>query len=633
MEKTFKRGFQVGFLLVLSLFTRAYTCPDADTFLPCTCRENNEQLEVTCSESHSVIFDRISLLQNQNMTIRSITIQRCDIVSIPEKAFEGLSISQMYVQDNSLETLFSQSFNGIEELTYLNLEGNRISSLPAQLFRELSNLTWLHLGHNQISELATGSLDGLLNVEFLYMLANNITSLPNGIFDHLVAVTYFQLADNAGIELKEDIFSTMEKLRFLYLYNSGIKNLPIGVFRGLISLHSLYLQNNLITELTPNNSSEGLFEGMTNLEILKLNDNKISGSLPKNALKGLKNLKTLELQNNNIATLELQSFIDAEKALEHLELQNNELKDDSVAALSNAKDLTYIDLSSNSLKIVKQGAFANMHYLRTLKLQNNEIEFVCPNAVSRDAQLFTLQLDNNNLQFLVKNVFSYGDTFPVILSLSGNELHCDCSLDWVTQTSDIHTLNGACATPNDVAGLFLFELEPGQLNCDKGVIVPWDIRCDVESADVSLKLNSLFRQAAEVSWVIGDGVTSTGFLATYISAATPSTEETITVDAILGRNTKKHNFEDLEPDTDYRLCIFMETSPYTYDNPKCIEVRTSSEKQFTRTVFAASIASAVVGTILLCLLVFCLYVKMCQKSKNDSIADATYDNPMTDERM
>jgi Leucine-rich repeat (LRR) protein len=79
-------------------------------------------------------------------------------------------------------SLNSQSFNGLINLTELDLSSNQIASLPNGLFDSCTALKIVNLSYNKIIKLETSTFQNLVNLEELYLSLNSIEELDSNLF-------------------------------------------------------------------------------------------------------------------------------------------------------------------------------------------------------------------------------------------------------------------------------------------------------------------------------------------------------------------------------------------------------------------------------------------------------------------
>lgn len=89
-------------------------------------------------------------------------------------------------------------FDGLDNLTSLDLGDNQIGALPEEVFDGLDSLKSLVLLQNQLSTLPEELFDGLSALVELNLARNQITSLPTGVFEGLRLTSMLGLSRNPG---------------------------------------------------------------------------------------------------------------------------------------------------------------------------------------------------------------------------------------------------------------------------------------------------------------------------------------------------------------------------------------------------------------------------------------------------
>jgi Leucine-rich repeat (LRR) protein len=216
-----------------------------------------------------------SLVNLEELDLSYNSIERADYSNIfaCNKNLRKLNLSHI-----SSTSFNNQSFNGLEDLfnglvnlTLLNLSDNRIMSLPDGIFQNLINLKELNLSSNLISELTSSLFNSLVSLEDLDLNRNKLTTIPKGLFDNLISLKFLNLKENE-IELQKDsdpnIFIGLRKLTGLELEGNQISFLPEGIFKNLVSLEELGLEQNHIMSLP-----KDFFKDLISLKSLRLRSN------------------------------------------------------------------------------------------------------------------------------------------------------------------------------------------------------------------------------------------------------------------------------------------------------------------------------------------------------------------------
>lgn len=118
------------------------------------------------------------------------------ITSIPANAFVGCEgITELSLQDNSIENIPNSTFTNLTNLTMLNLRFNMISSIDFA-FKGLYKLRHLWLAGNRIQYVAEQAFADLRHLKKLGLATNQIWSISPMAFDGLDEVETLWLGGN-----------------------------------------------------------------------------------------------------------------------------------------------------------------------------------------------------------------------------------------------------------------------------------------------------------------------------------------------------------------------------------------------------------------------------------------------------
>jgi Leucine-rich repeat (LRR) protein len=317
-------------------------------------------------------ISEISALKN----IQQVSLIDTNVVSI--SSFRNLSKVNSLTISNT-KTL--QSVDGVEEmtkLTYLDLSDNGIVNIDG--LNNLINLNTLILSNNEI--IYFPSINNLQYLETLDVSNNNIIQLGEDLsglsnlknfdaseneicdlstLDDLTSLETLDLSFNdLGCNGVSPDFSSLEGAEYLtelYLNDNDLVSISDLASRSL-PLETLYLQNNLLTDITP-------ISNFTTLEVLEVYNNQI---VDINNLSGMANLTRIDLSQNLIEDFsDLRSIPD----MELIDLSENNIT--FIPDISESwPSLKELDLSSNQL--VDTSGVKGHPALRRLYLNNNGLE-------------------------------------------------------------------------------------------------------------------------------------------------------------------------------------------------------------------------------------------------------------------
>ena len=239
-----------------------------------------------------------------------------------------------------------------------------------------------------------------------------------------------------------------------------------------VKVINLRLDRNTIRQL-----EGGSFNGLDMLESLDLSHNSLT-SLPARIFDHLTKLSTLRIQYNDLTVLDEWSMAGIPQLYE-LDLMGNSFRAVPTSALCKITHLKKLILRDNILHILSPYAFYGLS-LDYLDLGSNRVPLVIdpdafcgldPHVVSTDPGsitwegLTTLRLDHSGLTTLdpciTRRIWTLSE-----LDISGNPLHCDCSIFLLKDYGVKTAYPGAqCASPQLYAGLPLQSIKADVYQC------------------------------------------------------------------------------------------------------------------------------------------------------------------------
>lgn len=278
----------------------------------------------------------------------------------------------------------------------------------------------------------------------------------------------------------------------------GLLFVPPNVDRRTVELR---LADNFIQALGPPD-----FRNMTGLVDLTLSRNAIT-RIGARAFGDLESLRSLHLDGNRLAELGAGS-LRGPANLQHLILSGNQLGRIAPGAFDDfLGSLEDLDLSYNNLRQVPWAGIGAMPALHTLNLDHNLIDALPPGAFAQLSQLSRLDLTSNRLATLAPDpLFSRGrhaeaSPAPLVLSFSGNPLHCNCELLWLRRLARPDDLE-TCASPPGLAGRYFWTVPEGEFSCEPPLIARHTQRLWVlEGQQATLRCRALGDPVPTMHWV------------------------------------------------------------------------------------------------------------------------------------
>ncbi|KAK7884892.1 hypothetical protein WMY93_028015 [Mugilogobius chulae] len=227
--------------------------------------------------------------------IKYVYLQRNQITGIQEGVFDNATdLVWVVLFQNKLnsEKIGKNVFIKLKNLDRLYLNHNELTRIPSNLPKSITDL---RLGHNKISKISSSSFDGMVDLTNLQLQANEIDNV-GGAFKGLKSLSRLDMRKN---KLKKIPDNLPERLQQLYLEFNHIESVPLGLFTKAPKLQFVRLAHNKLTD-------KGLPANVFNISTLvelDLSHNKLE-RIPTVS----KRLENLYLQANKIKEFSLSSF-------------------------------------------------------------------------------------------------------------------------------------------------------------------------------------------------------------------------------------------------------------------------------------------------------------------------------------
>ena len=347
--------------------------------------------------------------------LRILNLEENKITYVPEKLFQGLNLQVLILRHNFVHKLDPLVFQGLANLSELDLSDMYLRLLPFGLFSGLHNLHVLNINDNTLHELPNGIFSDLQNLTQLRIQNNQLQKLPSGLFSGLYNLNLLFLHQNNLKSLQQNIFNNLRNLESLYLQNNQLRELSSGLFSDLYKLSGLLLDDNHITSL-----HQSTFNNLTNLMYLYFSNNTLH-ELPKGIFSRQYNLELLFLKYNNL--LLHPNLFDGLYNLKFLNLGANELQVLPSGIFSDLHDLLFLQIESNNLVALPLGIIEGLKNLNLLQLDNNKLTFLHPRLFERRyaSTMLSVDIQKNELTHLDKAIFK-GMINLLFLHLAHNKL-------------------------------------------------------------------------------------------------------------------------------------------------------------------------------------------------------------------
>jgi Leucine-rich repeat (LRR) protein len=172
---------------------------------------------------------------------------------IHRQAFENnANVKKLHLNNNYINDLKSETFNGMTSLVEINLDHNQIEEIDANLFAKNPNLKFVFMRYNGITSVP--SFDANKELKIAYLSHNAITQVTG--LNNLEHLKRIDLGDNDFGELKNNALSgSTENLEFMYANaayrstkNHQIEQVGDDALDGATKLKVIEFADNKLTE-------------------------------------------------------------------------------------------------------------------------------------------------------------------------------------------------------------------------------------------------------------------------------------------------------------------------------------------------------------------------------------------------
>lgn len=365
----------------------------------------NTYITIQCKNPDDINYDKLPMIgANHNASFKSVIFKECPL---PSSSFKdvliklGVSKTMSLIFQNSKNlssNLDKRQFDGLQDLSKLLLSVNGITYLPDNLFEGLTNLTWLNIRSNGIS-LSQNLFRPLERLETLEISHNHMTNISGNLFSHLTFLRKLSLWQNNVTRFSKDLFSGVNVLEELDLSSNGLNELPSTIFTPLRKLKKLTLFSNKFSTLPSN-----LFKNNEGLDTIIIFNNDVKLKyLPKGIFSGLNQLKEVYVQRCGLEIIPIDTFNDS-PLITNISLAHNEIESLQESVFNDQINLLDLDLSYNKLKSLPRKLFSSLVKLERLKLGYNSLKDI--SSFSSLISLSYFDIERNALEYIPQGIFN-----------------------------------------------------------------------------------------------------------------------------------------------------------------------------------------------------------------------------------
>uniref|UniRef100_A0A8K9XEU6 TIR domain-containing protein n=1 Tax=Oncorhynchus mykiss TaxID=8022 RepID=A0A8K9XEU6_ONCMY len=327
----------------------------------------SEEFLQSCKHMTEVDISNTGLTQLSEFSFRSIEqlsafkLGHNRLSSVPKATRNLPTLKILDLSFNIINKLGCSDFSNLTGFTQLFLFHNQIPNIKGE-FKSLTSLKTLLLYDNQIASMEDGAFEGLVNLTEL-----NLEILCSRDFHFLrtldISCNYITYVNDGKLDPPPfSHLTSLENLRIFSQRHKGLSHLPINFLEGLKSLLSF---QNEFTALTPK-----LFRPIPRLNSLYLSKARIQ-SLDFLIAANLSRVTFLQVSKNDITVVN-ETVLQSLPALTYLDMQDNPF----TCGCSDAWFVQWME-SDNQTQVVGAGEFTCNYPadLKDTKLLDVELQF------------------------------------------------------------------------------------------------------------------------------------------------------------------------------------------------------------------------------------------------------------------
>ena len=498
--------------------------------------------------------NKVSLLPQglfEGKTLSSLVklfLQNNNISEIPRSVFTSnflknltdVRLDHNFIHEIPAASPLSEST--LIKLTELNLEFNQLETISVDLFhsRNWASLKRLRLSHNNISSLPNYMFSSrfLHNLEHISVTDSLIEALPGNLFhkSYLIHLNYLDFSHNRIKTLHQNLLNPVREGELIVIPRGCSDHSPCITLQNLAHLDISFNKIRHIPYM--------FFRHLRNLKVIKLNNNRINKISVNCFPDSLEHLQILDLSGNLINTPMTDIFtliLSSREVIPLLNVSHNQIsvQENFILGQSPLFEMLHLDMSYNNIsKFDTRGLIvSSMLYRKVTNLFHIDVAFkILLNKIWANVEgnqifsvnnlvkaTFGLELHDSGWLGAVKNLthglvirlHSFIKTFPY-------SYHCNCDMvnylrlqhtkyfrqslrlyqtllkthrssilrkyGYVASNNDFNNL--LCGAPVELAGKYLFELLPSELQChDSRCTESIKCSCSYTPANYTVKIN------------------------------------------------------------------------------------------------------------------------------------------------
>ena len=393
----------------------------------CKCGiKTDGQIYIYCARKQ---LKRLPKFTKSSILYEELILSGNQIEKININSFNGLRVKRLYLDDNPLSLIESNSLNELanylEELV-ISSQQIRQAVVPFSIFQNLLNLkivklTGLVIGSEQVSNLKQSMFNRTRKLEMIHLVDCGLQRVEFNSLSGLEFSLKELNLDNNQLSSTLDIFSEIKRMKRLQ---------TLILSRNKIRILAKFTTSETIS--SDNHDSNDFFLDLSFNAINQIDELAFGSSY--NQPRSLSNLITkLNLNNNELNQFQL-NFVSQLVNLKELSLDYNKIESIPENLFTNSRFLESISFKGNSIiSIQSEFSFSGLHFnLKRLNLASNKMQSLGKRVFMQTTKLKELNLERNNLgvhfDSIVSNTSDLMSTFEGIeselkmLNLENNQL-------------------------------------------------------------------------------------------------------------------------------------------------------------------------------------------------------------------
>ncbi len=155
-----------------------------------------------------------------------------------QQTFNGLvNLSNINLSNNNIQIIDELTFLGLNNLCKINLSNNSLKQMNKETFKNLKKLTNVNLNSNQINEIDKDLFKSTINLEILNLNDNHLSSIPNTILkDNNKKLLEVNMSNNSITHIQLNSVSSLQQETTIdFRNNIEIFDLPF-IFESLFRI-------------------------------------------------------------------------------------------------------------------------------------------------------------------------------------------------------------------------------------------------------------------------------------------------------------------------------------------------------------------------------------------------------------